>query len=344
MQADKTATAVRTLPAWVGEGADACQVHIEKLIGLSPFHEHIRSATFLGRKLRAALALRALSWRGLPREGAEYDFLLRGLARVELLHSASCIFDDIIDGDRTRRGVPAFYVREGLPLAILCGLEMTTLASHAPPGADEREREACRRVERTIRETLLGEACDALPLARSQPLTKSLGDLATAYAAKTYPSFALAFWLVGRSYRMGAELETKLEEFGGSLGVFYQHANDHYDLLDIEQTIRGDANDEVLVAFSIPLLKAIENEVVSRDVIGTRMPRWKVSKLVEDIKASDVPRRSAEATRKAKERVLGAYPFGEPPADLRAILEAVDSRYFWSYSYEAAYSAAMGRR
>ncbi len=42
-------------------------------------------------------------------------------AAAELLHTSSLVHDDIIDGDRTRRGVPAVHVKYGTEAAILSG-------------------------------------------------------------------------------------------------------------------------------------------------------------------------------------------------------------------------------
>ena len=71
----------------------------------------IRDAVAHGRKIRSVLALNLLSWKGwcVPRDQEQTMF--DDLARVELLHSASCIIDDIIDGDTVRRGLPSFHVR-----------------------------------------------------------------------------------------------------------------------------------------------------------------------------------------------------------------------------------------
>jgi len=91
------------------------------------FEPLIHSATRMGRKLRATLAMRYVDWQGYAKD-EHYNVLLDALAAVEMLHSASCITDDIIDGDTQRRGHPVFHVREGLPQALLVTLEAVALA------------------------------------------------------------------------------------------------------------------------------------------------------------------------------------------------------------------------
>ena len=46
---------------------------------------------------------------------------------VEFLHNASLIHDDIIDKDDFRRGKPAFYIKEGIPKALLIGHRMLSI-------------------------------------------------------------------------------------------------------------------------------------------------------------------------------------------------------------------------
>lgn len=69
-----------------------------------------------GKRLRARLALRAGLAAGSPPP------LIAGVAAaVEMVHAASLLHDDVIDGGELRRGAPAFWVRHGVPGAILVG-------------------------------------------------------------------------------------------------------------------------------------------------------------------------------------------------------------------------------
>lgn len=75
-------------------------------------------ARFLGggKLLRARAALRMA-----PAAEVGTDVLVRSAAAVELVHGASLLHDDVIDGGRTRRGAPAFWTRYGAHGAILAG-------------------------------------------------------------------------------------------------------------------------------------------------------------------------------------------------------------------------------
>jgi geranylgeranyl diphosphate synthase type I len=86
-----------------------------------------------GKALRPALVLLCCQAMG----GQEAAGLPAAVA-VELLHNASLLHDDIIDGDRTRRGRPALWATAGVPAAILTGdallfLAIQTLAQTGGP-------------------------------------------------------------------------------------------------------------------------------------------------------------------------------------------------------------------
>ncbi len=69
-----------------------------------------------GKMLRARLVLRVGS-----ASDADRDVLWAASAAVEMIHAASLLHDDVIDGGKLRRGEPALWIREGVQGAILFG-------------------------------------------------------------------------------------------------------------------------------------------------------------------------------------------------------------------------------
>ncbi|AKJ63824.1 polyprenyl synthetase family protein [Kiritimatiella glycovorans] len=69
-----------------------------------------------GKRLRAKLVL-ALG----PATGVEPEVQRRAAAAVELVHAASLLHDDVIDGGRIRRGAPSFWTGYGVNGAVLLG-------------------------------------------------------------------------------------------------------------------------------------------------------------------------------------------------------------------------------
>lgn len=69
-----------------------------------------------GKMLRSLLALRVG-----PANGLTSAVLHPAAAATELIHAASLLHDDVIDGGVLRRGAPSFWARFGVPGAILTG-------------------------------------------------------------------------------------------------------------------------------------------------------------------------------------------------------------------------------
>ena len=93
---------------------------IQRTLGetcMRPLLHEAKSLTSMGGKLlRSRLAYR------VGREtGADLKVLEYGAAAVEMIHTASLLHDDVIDGGTLRRGMPTFWVEKGRAGAILLG-------------------------------------------------------------------------------------------------------------------------------------------------------------------------------------------------------------------------------
>jgi geranylgeranyl pyrophosphate synthase len=69
-----------------------------------------------GKMLRARLGFRVGVVLKVP-----HQTLVHAAAAVEMIHAASLLHDDVIDGGALRRGAPTFWVERGVPAAILLG-------------------------------------------------------------------------------------------------------------------------------------------------------------------------------------------------------------------------------
>jgi octaprenyl-diphosphate synthase len=83
---------------------------------VAPMIKEISRVIGGGKMLRAKLTLTigAVS-------GAKYDDLVRAAAAVEMVHAASLLHDDVVDGGILRRGAPAFWKEKSISGAILLG-------------------------------------------------------------------------------------------------------------------------------------------------------------------------------------------------------------------------------
>ena len=90
-------------------------------------------------------------------------------AAIELLHSATLLHDDLLDGSQTRRGVVTVHRREGVSAAVIGGdgLIAQSFRLIAQAGRDDVEDLAAALTDMCAGEALeeqLSFAADALPL------------------------------------------------------------------------------------------------------------------------------------------------------------------------------------
>jgi len=83
---------------------------------LGPMLDELRELVASGKMLRARLAL----YIG-QKAGAPHAVVTHAAAAIEMIHAASLLHDDVIDGAILRRGASAFWAQRGASGAILLG-------------------------------------------------------------------------------------------------------------------------------------------------------------------------------------------------------------------------------
>jgi geranylgeranyl pyrophosphate synthase len=181
-----------------------------------------------GKRIRPLCALLACAAAG----GSELDALNGGVA-IELLHGASLVHDDIMDGSEVRRGKPSLHVLHGVPAAILAGDLMIATAFRVLHG-DERARKV--RVVQEFTEAFVqlceGQSHD-IAFSDSDPI--DLSGHREMVRKKTAQ-------LLARALKIGALMATdddrtieSLYRFGLHLGLAYQAKDDILDECGTEQ-------------------------------------------------------------------------------------------------------------
>ena len=174
---------------------------------------------FGGKMLRSRLAYRLGSV-----TGADPEVLLHGSAAVEMIHTASLLHDDVIDGGVLRRGMPTFWVEKGSAGAILVGdlllFKAIDLMCRVAGGAHTHDLVK-----------LTGEVCEAeseqeLLLDGSESKLEVCQSIAR---RKTGALFAFAAMIAGSG---NTERTARLKEAGYLVGTVYQLADDILDTRD----------------------------------------------------------------------------------------------------------------
>lgn len=156
-----------------------------------------------------------------------YATLLHAAAAVEMVHGASLLHDDVIDGGYLRRGVPTFWVERGISGAILVGDMLLFKAVELMC-----EVENGRLTPLLVR--LTGEVCDAeseqeLLLRGKAPNWDNCVSIAR---RKTGALFAFA---AGACAGNDPVLLSTLVESGYAVGTAYQLADDILDVNGSEE-------------------------------------------------------------------------------------------------------------
>jgi geranylgeranyl pyrophosphate synthase len=231
-----------------------------------------------GKRLRTLLA--AISFKACTggHESAQlYQRFLEGAVAIELAHGASLVHDDIIDGDLTRRGEPAFYIKTGIDNAILIGHKMLVIGFNLALSHGEK---IAKLYVDAWSGTLDGQ------LDEINFNSKDLQDINITVDSKFFQVYsriidlktatlfasackAAAYWADASE-----EVANVLSDYGREVGFAYQLAD---DLVDLE---KGEMIDSVV----IPLLTRLEKRSVKNGTMKTKAIRKKIQKNSSEIK------------------------------------------------------------
>jgi octaprenyl-diphosphate synthase len=180
-----------------------------------------------GKRLRPALAILA----GGATGGVTQEH--RHLAVVlELIHIASLVHDDIMDGATVRREAPTAAAKWGGALSVLLG---DSLFGHALALATEfSDTTVCRRIARASRDVCSGEI---LQTQRRFDFNLSLEDYFRIIEMKTAALFASASELGALINRQPEPVVAAMRTFGLKLGTAYQIYDDCLDLMGDEKIV-----------------------------------------------------------------------------------------------------------
>src|SRR5712692_2305992 len=116
---------------------DACRAAVIRDLSMAPCYDQVLCYVTRGKMLRPLLVFMAAS-----AVGGEPTTAMCGARAIELLHTASLVHDDMIDGAVERRGLPALHLQLGFERALVVGdyliLRSLTLVAQANGSGDSR--------------------------------------------------------------------------------------------------------------------------------------------------------------------------------------------------------------
>ena len=189
--------------------------------------EHVRG--FGGKRLRPALVI--LAGRAVD-SGAVGQVHARVGAVVELIHTATLVHDDILDGALIRRNRATLHHLEGTEVSVLLGDFL--LASAYAEAAALEDRLASRYLSEVTRQVCQGEV---LQVHNRGNLHLGMGEYLEIIQKKTAVLYE-ASCEVGARYAGGSDEQVDaLSTFGLELGMAFQIIDDVLDLTGDEDVV-----------------------------------------------------------------------------------------------------------
>ena len=224
---------------------------IEKLLTFQEFVTHVQEeiGQEIGRQIKDRNIIYALeggkhlrpimlmlSFRACNGGSDRYGKALESALGIELAHSASLVHDDIMDGDTTRRGKPALYVKSGIGNAILTGHRMISKAFRI---SVEHGLDNALIFLDTWDETLVGQIEDIDLNGHLEKIFRDVSSPETlireyikVMEMKTASLFATACRAGAIEAQAPAEVRTVMAEYGRNVGLAYQLADDLVDIAE----------------------------------------------------------------------------------------------------------------
>ena len=193
--------------------------------GVEPYIDYICNTS--GKRIRPILAIIAGGATGEVKK----EHIKIGVI-IELIHMATLVHDDIIDGAATRRKVPTTSAKWGNGMAVLLG---DALFSHALMLATEFNNPIiCRKVGKASREVCEGEI---IQTQRRFDLTITIQDYFKIVEMKTGALFAAATEIAAMLSGASEAVQRNLYDYGLKLGAAYQIYDDCLDMVGSEDTV-----------------------------------------------------------------------------------------------------------
>jgi len=152
-------------------------------------------------------------------------------AVVEMIHTATLVHDDILDGATMRRHVPTVNANWGAAAAILLGDHLFTRAFHLAASVDAR---ACRLIGEATNRVCEGELRQGLERGN---LELNEQDYYEIIEGKTAELIACCCQLGAIYAGADDEVIDALPRYGRDLGIAFQVADDLLDLIGQEETV-----------------------------------------------------------------------------------------------------------
>ncbi len=235
--------------------------------------------------------------------GGDEDRLVSLGAAVELLHTATLVHDDLIDGSLLRRGLPTLNARWSPPATVLTG---DFLFARAAKLAAE--------VENLPLMKLFAETLAIIVNGELTQMFASRGVISREnYCKRIYAKTASLFEMTSRAAAMVStddeDIIEAMRDFGYQIGMAFQIVDDILDFTGDESSVGKPLGSDLLNGLvTLPAIYYAEANPDNADVLSLPQGGWSVAenmtRLIGNIRRSDAPQKSMQEAAQFIDRAL----------------------------------------
>lgn len=289
-----------------------------------------------GKRFRASLCLLGFVVCG----GDNLRSIIPAAMSLELLHKASLVHDDLVDGDRLRRGRPAFHALYGEAKAVVLGDLLVAMGYKAL-----RALEVPPHVLQPVRE--------AFETAHFQLCQGELLELATAGCIDAFSHssdivYGKTACLIEKSLEIGgilaqgqpAHIEA-VAKYGRIMGTCFQIINDMNNLTDLDHEVKGRSCgdlDDAKISYPLSVVKDMLEEgefkslweaLTGEDLLLRKGAVKRFGELMVSPEISGIIHRKVSELRDQARECLDALPMGKGRLILQTVGEEIFEEWFW---------------
>jgi geranylgeranyl pyrophosphate synthase len=258
--------------------------------------EHILSAG--GKRIRPTLGLLVGNMLGAPEEK-----LITLGASVELLHTATLVHDDLIDGALLRRGIPTLNARWSPAATVLTG---DFLFARAAKLAAETDYLPLMKLFADTLATIVNGELTQMFSARGVIERDNYYQRIYAKTASLFEMASLAASMVATE---DEETRSAMKVFGYEVGMAFQIVDDILDFTGEQSAVGKPIGSDLLNGLvTLPAIHFAEAHPNNEDVLSLPEGGWKdterVQRLVDNIRQSEAIQQAMDEARQAVGRAL----------------------------------------
>jgi len=227
-------------------------------------------------------------------------------AAIELLHTATLVHDDLIDGSLLRRGIPTLNSKWSPAATVLTGDFLFAKAAFLAAETDSLP--VMKLFSNTLSTIVNGEIVQMFS-SRCNPDRNEYYQRIYAKTASLFETSSLAAALISNCDEITKE---NIRQYGLQLGLAFQIIDDIFDFTSDQQQIGkpvgGDLLQGLITLPAILYFEENKNETIVKEFFENNCIPTKsiINQLINDIRNSDAISRSLEIAKQHSEKSISA--------------------------------------